>query len=469
MPTVYSGTTNHWRAWMTYSVEDRGDSIVVSARGGPEAVAWGFNINSVSVSITCTWGGTKSGTCNFYSPTGGNGWSTGVNATWTIPKDHSNYNNGTISCTVTNSSYMAATLTASGSFSCSSKWSYTVSYNANGGSGAPGAQTKWYNETLKLSSTVPTRSGGYTFKGWSTSANGAVSYSAGGNYANNSGATLYAVWNRSFLPPSISAATVGRGASGTGTAIRVAATFTANRTNSSANAIASATAETRAPGGSWSSAAALTLDGSSTSQTRKTAQNISGTFAEANSYEVRITCKDSNGLTASAVYTVAPVSALFELYKSGSTKGISLGKVCPGAGVHIQGNPFTLNGLQLCNGTSDVAGQIRSAIGVTDSGWQSSAGDGWLFVYRKYGPVVVLFGYSGAIAAGGWYASPLALPAQFRPRGDLQDGQLPRLVATVGNTPENHVARAEIRSDGKVYVFHYGSTAPLSIGGAWMV
>ncbi|MBQ9921321.1 MAG: leucine-rich repeat protein, partial [Clostridia bacterium] len=48
---------------------------------------------------------------------------------------------------------------------------YTVSYNANDGSGAPSSQTKIHGEALTLSSTVPARSG-YTFKGWATSVAG---------------------------------------------------------------------------------------------------------------------------------------------------------------------------------------------------------------------------------------------------------------------------------------------------------
>ena len=71
--------------------------------------------------------------------------------------------------------------------------SYTVSYNANGGSGAPSAQTKWKDQALTLSSTVPSRTG-HTFKGWATSASGSVAYSAGGNYTANANVTLYAVW-----------------------------------------------------------------------------------------------------------------------------------------------------------------------------------------------------------------------------------------------------------------------------------
>ena len=70
---------------------------------------------------------------------------------------------------------------------------YTVSYNANGGSGAPASQTKTYGVNLTLSSTVPTRAG-YAFKGWATSSTGAVAYQAGGTYSANSAVTLYAVW-----------------------------------------------------------------------------------------------------------------------------------------------------------------------------------------------------------------------------------------------------------------------------------
>ena len=71
--------------------------------------------------------------------------------------------------------------------------SHTVSYNANGGSGAPGNQTKWYGSTLTLSSTRPTRTG-YTFQGWATSSGGGVAYQPGQAYGNDANITLYAVW-----------------------------------------------------------------------------------------------------------------------------------------------------------------------------------------------------------------------------------------------------------------------------------
>ncbi|MBQ7098026.1 MAG: InlB B-repeat-containing protein [Clostridia bacterium] len=71
---------------------------------------------------------------------------------------------------------------------------YTVSYNANGGSGVPSSQTKIHGKTLTLSKTKPTRTG-YTFKNWNTNSSGSgTSYSSGGSYTANSAATLYAQW-----------------------------------------------------------------------------------------------------------------------------------------------------------------------------------------------------------------------------------------------------------------------------------
>ena len=68
---------------------------------------------------------------------------------------------------------------------------YTVSYNANGGTGAPGAQTKWYNETLTLSTTTPTRTG-YTCRKWYTSTSGGTAIT---QYTGNASTTLYAQWD----------------------------------------------------------------------------------------------------------------------------------------------------------------------------------------------------------------------------------------------------------------------------------
>lgn len=86
------------------------------------------------------------------------------------------------------------TMRVSTSFTIKALSSYTVSYNANGGSGAPSSQKKYYGKTLTLSSTKPTRSG-YNFKGWASSSTAeSAQYQPGGNYTANASVTLYAVW-----------------------------------------------------------------------------------------------------------------------------------------------------------------------------------------------------------------------------------------------------------------------------------
>lgn len=85
------------------------------------------------------------------------------------------------------------TMTASGSITIGAKATYTISYNANGGSGAPSAQSKWHGDTITISEKVPSRTG-HTFKGWATSSSGSVAYSPEANYTNNASVTLYAVW-----------------------------------------------------------------------------------------------------------------------------------------------------------------------------------------------------------------------------------------------------------------------------------
>ena len=71
--------------------------------------------------------------------------------------------------------------------------SKTITYNANGGSGAPAAQT-FTSSTATISTTRPT----YTdkvFKGWSTSSSSLTpTYLPGVSYSFSSNVTLYAVW-----------------------------------------------------------------------------------------------------------------------------------------------------------------------------------------------------------------------------------------------------------------------------------
>lgn len=88
----------------------------------------------------------------------------------------------------------------------SPKTSYYISFNANGGTGAPSSQSKYAGETITISSVQPSRTG-YTFAGWSTMLKGGIDYYSGSPYVNDSSVTLYAVWERIYPgKPSISVA-----------------------------------------------------------------------------------------------------------------------------------------------------------------------------------------------------------------------------------------------------------------------
>ena len=80
----------------------------------------------------------------------------------------------------------------------------TLSYDANGGTGAPGPQTqnvtKGQSATFTVSSTVPAREG-YTFQGWSTVKGGQVAYTGGNSIIISKNTTLYAVWEENTPDP----------------------------------------------------------------------------------------------------------------------------------------------------------------------------------------------------------------------------------------------------------------------------
>lgn len=108
--------------------------------------------------------------------------------TITLPQGHSY----TASMTVKNSSTGQTRYAECNSFRIYN--TYSVSYNANGGSGAPSAQTKIQDENLTLSSSKPTKAH-YVFKGWASSKTAtSAQYQAGGKYTKNAAITLYAVW-----------------------------------------------------------------------------------------------------------------------------------------------------------------------------------------------------------------------------------------------------------------------------------
>ena len=110
--------------------------------------------------------------------------------------------------------YRPALWVGSGIFDGTSA-SFTLAYNANGGSGAPAAQIVPANTNAVISSTIPVYSDN-VFKGWAmTPTATSPQYQPGGNILMNGNITLYAVWELSdtddggrILPPELTGDTV---------------------------------------------------------------------------------------------------------------------------------------------------------------------------------------------------------------------------------------------------------------------
>ena len=119
----------------------------------------------------------------------------------------------------TSASATTATYSAGGKYTANANailyavWkinTWTVTFDANGGSGAPAKQTKTYGVTLTLPSTIPIKQN-HAFLGWGTLASSTVvAYSAGGSYTSNSDITLYAIWELSYVQPRITNLSVNR-------------------------------------------------------------------------------------------------------------------------------------------------------------------------------------------------------------------------------------------------------------------
>lgn len=217
--------------------------------------------------------------------------------------------------------------------------SHKVTYNANGGTGAPGAQTKWYGEILTLSTAKPTRAN-YVFQGWSRSSNGAVAYQPGAKYGSDTNMTLYAVWKLATKPPTISSFSAQRvNAAGeldeSSTSVKLTAAWKCDTAGDAANSAQSLKFAYQTPDGAWVESTPAVSGASGT-----TTITIDGLSAD-ETWRFRATLKDKYGSVTSYA-TVGPQRFLLDFSADG--KGIGIGMGAPVEGVAIAGTPVTING-----------------------------------------------------------------------------------------------------------------------------
>lgn len=177
------------------------------------AFDWGgYNYGGAPYSMSCD-GQNTSGSATFAVGSGGGQWiwtNIGGTKTFRITMPTSGQSKKIGFSATVNTGVNPATISASGEYTLSAiTWEHTVSYNANGGTGAPDTQKKIYGSVLTLSSVRPTRDG-YVFMGWATSSAGDVAYMPGSTYGADADVTLYAVWQIAYIKPTITGLTALR-------------------------------------------------------------------------------------------------------------------------------------------------------------------------------------------------------------------------------------------------------------------
>lgn len=230
---------------------------------------------------------------------------------------------------------------------------YAVTYNANGGTGAPAAQTKTYGTALTLSSTVPTRTN-YNFKGWATSASAsAAAYQAGGSYAENTAVTLYAVWELAYQKPRISNYTVNR-CDASGKADDGGSYAIVSFKWETDKAVSSITVAWTSTAGNGSETIAASGSSGTVSQV------VGGAFSTDTTYTVTVTVADSGGSSPESA-TLAGMAFSIDFLEGGN--GAAFNKPAEKEGVlEINLDIEDKHGTQIRNGLAAYAGSGDAAI-----------------------------------------------------------------------------------------------------------
>ena len=262
--TVYGNQVGHWRCYGDWWTSENETAVIIYCRPGMQSLSWGFNLSGIEARANIG-GSTADAVGDFYSGRGASVSTPYLTHQVTYSKSKNAYDVDVYAKITNATGYESGTSTAYAKVPVAALASYTVSYDANGGSGAPSAQTKWYGETLYLSSTKPSRTG-YSFQGWGiNNSTSTVTYGAGSAYSANTAITLYAIWKADTYTISYNA----NGGSGAPSA--QTKTYGINLTLSSTRpsrsnynfvgwaTTASATSVSYSPGGTYSTNAPITL------------------------------------------------------------------------------------------------------------------------------------------------------------------------------------------------------------------
>lgn len=198
MTTIYGGKAfnDHWQIRLDYDVTDLGSSVRVDATVYWLTLGWRYDISiGVNAGITIDGEFSYQSDNRIYEATSGNHTHKLYSFSKTIEKGSSARTIQVIGVINNHSTYATGRVEASGTVTigAGAGKTYTVSYDANGGTGAPASQTKAAGVPLRLSSQVPTRAG-YEFGGWCEGRAVSPTYYPDTTYADDRDLYLVAYW-----------------------------------------------------------------------------------------------------------------------------------------------------------------------------------------------------------------------------------------------------------------------------------
>lgn len=403
MASFYGNDTGkHWQAYCEWNVtNETADTVTITGTTYFHSIAWSFQVNNINGRLTID--GNQNYTTGNRVVINNNQTANVALVTHTVTLVKGDSPRAiTINAGVrSNSSYMPGYSEGAVQYTVPAKQvtTYTVTYNANGGTGAPSPQTKTKGQLLMLSNQTPTKVG-YVFQGWSLEKNGVVNYKPGSAFSIDANTTLWAVWvyDRENAP--------------------VVTSLECYR-------VASSGSTTKAPNGSYGYIVMTWKSGSSLESVSGQAQENKGitlpfslnfqgqttgtvgtckawfSASTDNSYGILITLTNEDGqFTEASTILSEPASAIIEVSNQGSglglltdapTSGLALGSYENGDAVdiNVDRNRTTLKG--------DIYAQVNSiykpAISV---GWEDSRGNACdLTSSDSIFPISTIFGQSG--------------------------------------------------------------------------
>lgn len=347
------------------------------------------------------------------------------------------------------------TSTATATVTMPARPSWAVTYDANGGTGAPSSQTKYAGEALTLSKTVPTRAN-HEFLGWATSAGGSVAYAPGATYSADAALALHAVWRLLYSPPSAAlsafrtATAQETSESPAGGYVRASLAWSVDASANASNAAKSVTCRHRVAGGSWAS---VTPSGATTGKSGTAVAAFPA--ATTSPHEVEFTVTDALGGSATRSATVG--SAAIPLDVANQGRGVGVLAAAPSEGLRLGG--LTLTGVASSSVASrPFSGLLRLLdLAALTQGWtylwQSSSGAGDYVRWRMLMGVVYLeVCHVPGVGASGWKCG--TLPASARLQHDLY---LPMASYHYDHTAMAWVGGSNGTNPGEVWLYNNGS------------